>query len=230
MNFTARQRGELMPAGTRIHHLPGHGGSATLHLASNQTPLLRASGMGRFTCPVCGVGFSKPWAWAKRAETVYCGRGCAAQALRIEVEVRCRICAATKIVSPSVSAWWRTCSRGCHRQWCAVSQAHKRKPVGYEARQRLRNEIRTAGKCASCGRAHGPWVVRGLGEDCDASSAVLLCRDCYVVDLTGSPVWTDAEDATIRANYVGGMAMRELLPGRTLGAIYTRACALGVTR
>lgn len=230
MSVTARQRGEKTPAGTRIHHLPGLSGGASARLASNQTPLSRVSGMGRFTCPVCGVGFSKPWAWAKRADVVYCGRGCASQGRRIEVEVTCRICSASKVVNPSIAARWRTCSRECYREWCVVSQAHKRKSDGYEARQRLRSQILAAGRCASCARMHGPWVVRNLGDDCDASSAVLLCRDCYVVDLNGAPVWTDAEDATIRTNYAGGMAMRDLLPDRTLGAIYTRACALGVTR
>lgn len=230
MSMTARQRGEMTPAGTRISHLPGLGGGASLRVASNQSPLSRVAGMGRFVCPICGVGFSKPWAWAKRAETVYCGRGCAAQSRRIEVEVTCRICAATKTVNPSIAAWWQTCSRECNRKWRAVSQCHKHKPDGYEARQRMRNEILSAGQCVLCGRAHGPWVVRHLGDDCDASNALLMCRECYVFDLTGATVWTDAEDATIRANYAGGMAMLDLLPGRTLGAIYTRACALGVTR
>lgn len=227
---TAKARGKLAPAGTATFHLPGLGRGVSMHIASNQSAIARVSGMGRFTCPICGVGFSKPWAWAKRVDTVYCGMGCASQARRIEVEVTCRVCSATKIVNPSTAARWRTCSRECYRQWCVVSQAHKRKPDGYEARQRLRNEIRAAGKCASCGRKHGPWIVRGLGEDCDASTATLLCWNCYVVDLTSAPVWTEAEDATIRSNYAGGMAMLELLPGRTLAAIYTRACFLGVTQ
>lgn len=229
MTITARPRGAMQPAGSHILHIAAP--VAGLYAANNKTPLSRVSGTGHFTCPVCGIGFTKPWAWAKRATNVYCGRGCANAAQRVEVETVCRVCGKVEVTNPSIAAWKRTCSAPCSRQWRKTNQQHKIKSSGFMARVRERLAIiRTCGMCAGCGRTHGPWIVRGLGEDCDTAAAKVLCRDCYIEDLTGAKVWTQAEDDLIRAEYQGGKKLQDRLPGRTLSAIYSRACMLGVTR
>lgn len=184
-----KPRGAFRSAGTRIVHLPGHGAGVKMHHESNKTML--RTGMGRFTCPVCNLDFERPWAWAKRSNLQFCGRGCMAAARRIEIECECAICQKKFVRKPSAATGKRTCSAECDMAWRKVRQIHLRQPVGYEAYRRVRAEILKNSTCDACGTNIGPWVIRGVRGMPDASGFDLtfvstLCKKCHITFLPGN--------------------------------------------
>ena len=163
-----------VPAGGRIKQM------------NSKTPLLRTAGMVRLICPICFIDFQKPYAWVKRCENNYCGRGCANEAKKVRIEKACMICGKIMSLTPTLFKRCVTCSRECKS---AKTRIHGNPYRSSYAYQEALDEIVKTNKCQSCGRTHGPWTIRnlkvhtdGIGLKADSSKAFLLCRHCALLE------------------------------------------------
>lgn len=83
---------------------------------SGMTELSRITGKVRLECPVCGISFERYACWVKRKKVCYCSKACGDEAKRRPVEVRCVVCSATIVSTPSmVAKGVSTCSNACMR-------------------------------------------------------------------------------------------------------------------
>lgn len=154
---------------------------------SSKTPLIRTAGMVRLVCPICFIDFQKPYAWVKRVENSYCGRGCANEAKKIRIEKPCIVCGKVMSLTPTYFKRIVTCSRVCKSVKTRKSNGRNyRSSYAYEeaALKIMKESI-----CAYCGVTHGPWTVRNIKvNDCerelkaDIDTAFLLCRHCALLE------------------------------------------------
>lgn len=155
---------------------------------SNLTPLSRTTGKLSFVCPICGISFEKPAAWAKRTENHYCSRACSAEGKKVRVETHCVVCGKAMEQIPSSVARITTCGKLCSS---IRRRSDAPKHTGFAVYQKAIKDIAANGFCCKCGNVHGPWVVRSLkvviSEDksvrVDADSAQLWCKHCHLEDI-----------------------------------------------
>ena len=156
---------------------------------SNCTPLSRATGKLVFLCPVCGIAFAKPAAWAKRANNHHCSRACAAEARKVRVETHCVVCGKAMEKTPSVAARTTTCGKECSSIRRRSENPNPRSFVAYKAAVM---KIAARCVCKKCGAQHGPWVVRGMkfkiGDDKSPNVATdeaeLWCKHCHLKEVS----------------------------------------------
>lgn len=83
---------------------------------SNRTAISRTANHVSLICPVCGTGFTRKAAEAKRNAVSYCSRACAGFACRKQVDVRCRVCSAPFAVKQSHFGRVTCCSSACKKK------------------------------------------------------------------------------------------------------------------
>lgn len=157
---------------------------------SNRTSIARQSAKIGLVCPICGLRFERYASQARRSNVNYCGRGCAAEGKRTEVERNCDVCGKSMLVRPSNLQRKTTCSPECASAK-KRSRGKTHRPGSLAAYRRAVEAVSERSLCSSCGKAHGPWVVRGVttstpvGEmpTADSTGAVLLCRQCHLKDV-----------------------------------------------
>lgn len=162
--------------------------SGMVRSISNCTPLSRATGKLVFSCPVCGIAFEKPAAWAKRDGAHHCSRACASEARKVRVETHCVVCGKAMEKIPSEAARVTTCGKGCSS---IRRRSETPKHQSFAAYKAAAMQIAARGVCKKCGTQHGPWVVRGLkfsiGDDkapnVAANDAELWCKHCHLKDV-----------------------------------------------
>lgn len=168
------------------------------------TPLSRIAGQVVLGCPVCGISFSRPYAWVKRAGVSCCGRACAAKAREVRVETHCVSCGKSMSLIPSEVIRIVTCSKACSRIRRTLGKGFPSRKTGSSAYTHEAKAIAKAGECCSCQRTYGPWIVRGLefkyeaGEATKVSDGVLWCQDCHMTDI--SPLGVEKRKIGIAAS------------------------------
>jgi len=80
---------------------------------SNRTTVSRTANHVSLICPVCGIGFTRKAAEAKRNANSYCSRACAGFACRKQVEVACRVCRKPFTVKQSHVGHVTCCGEEC---------------------------------------------------------------------------------------------------------------------
>lgn len=163
--------------------------SGMVRTTSNRTPLYRSAGKLSFDCPVCGISFEKPAAWAKRVSNHYCSVACTNEAKKVRIETHCVVCGKAMEQTPSDAARVTTCGKKCS----SIRRRSKNpKPKAFLAYKEVIKQIAQRGVCVLCGAKHGPWVVRGLngeiGADNElsvtATDAELWCKHCHLKDIS----------------------------------------------
>jgi hypothetical protein len=151
---------------------------------NNKTTLMRTIGMLGFTCPVCGLTFEKPAAWAKRSNINYCSRECSNEGRKVRIHTKCVVCGVDMEQTPSDASKITTCGKRC-------SSIRRRRgtpsPGSFTAYKSEMKRIAEAGVCSQCGVQHGPWVIRGIKSELvvdamliiDHTSGSLWCRPCH---------------------------------------------------
>jgi hypothetical protein len=87
---------------------------------ANRSKMSRLSGHVSLVCPVCGTGFTRKAAEAKRHAVSYCGKACAGFACRKQQNVVCRVCGKPFTVKNSNVGKVTCCSEECRRK--AISE------------------------------------------------------------------------------------------------------------
>jgi hypothetical protein len=167
---------------------------------SNLTPLSRDAGKLAFVCPICGISFEKPAAWAKRCENHYCSRACCTEGRKVRIETHCVVCGKAMEQTPSDAARITTCGKHCSS---IRRRSDTPRPSSFALYKKAAKNIVENGACCKCGKKHGPWIVRCLnvvlGNDnnvhVDADSARLWCKHCHLKDI--APIGGDANKLRI---------------------------------
>lgn len=174
--------------------------SGLMRSISNRTPISRSIGKLVFSCPVCGMAFEKPAAWAKRDDSHHCGRACAAEARKVRVETHCVVCGEAMEKIPSEAGRVTTCSKECSS---IRRRSENPRPQSFTVYKDAAMKIAAPGVCQKCGATHGPWVVRGLKfaigshkePTVDSDSAELWCKHCHLKEL--APIGGEANKRRI---------------------------------
>ena len=80
---------------------------------ANRTSVSRTANHVSLVCPVCGIGFTRKAAEAKRHTVSYCCKACAGFAYRKQIEVECRVCGKPFTVKKSYVGHVTCCGEEC---------------------------------------------------------------------------------------------------------------------
>lgn len=169
---------------------------------SNKTPIERKSGKVKLNCAVCGLGFERHAAWAKKAANHYCGVACRIEGSKEQVDTNCVYCGNGFQLKRSNLSRVTTCSRRCSQ---LRRIKHTDKPrVRIDAikhRAKIADPVTNCGKCQVLFEEGEVKEVEGLEVTIHddgvtllfSGNPVVVCRACHMETI--SPLGVQAKES-----------------------------------